>query len=207
DWPPDRHFKDIFRHHYLAFNQAFPDSCADFVRANGVANLAACWPETEGAPDLGPKMYAAMANHEDAEGTTRLHLDVTDAANLMVWAADQSRPAARWHIFRRADAATLQDGIRAAKWCAKEDHPIHSQSVYLKPAMLRHLAERHGVRPWIIDQSVGDLVIVPAGAAHQVLNKQGAIKLASDFISVLNAATTARMVGELRESRIKAQKP
>ncbi|KAI0686974.1 hypothetical protein C8Q76DRAFT_588987, partial [Earliella scabrosa] len=127
DWPPDRHFKDVFRQHYRSFNQAFPDACADFVRADGAANIAACWPDTEGAPDLGPKMYAAMANRENGEGTTRLHLDVTDAANLMVWAADPSRPAARWHIFRQGDADRLREAVWASKWCAEADHPIHSQ--------------------------------------------------------------------------------
>ena len=113
-------------------------------------------------------MYAAMANRENEEGTTRLHLDVTDAANLMVWAADPSRPAARWHIFRQGDADALREAIWASKWCAEADHPIHSQTVYLKAEMLQHLADKYNIRPWIIEQSVGDLVVIPAGAAHQV---------------------------------------
>ncbi|KAI0706372.1 hypothetical protein C8Q76DRAFT_567593, partial [Earliella scabrosa] len=183
DWPPDQHFREVFHQHYLAYLQVLPKACADFVRPDGVSNIASCWPDTAGAPDLGPKMYTAMANRPDEAGTTRLHMDVTDAANLMVWAADGSRAAARWHIFRRGDAEQLKRAIRRARWCTPNEDPIHSQSVYLKQAMLEALRERSGVRPWVIEQRVGDLVIIPAGCPHQVWNYQGAIKIASDFIS------------------------
>ncbi|KAI0740252.1 hypothetical protein C8Q76DRAFT_591854, partial [Earliella scabrosa] len=132
DWPPDKHFREVFRRHYLAYNQCFPEACADFLRSDGAANLAACWPETPGAPDLGqphsgPKMYTAMGNRADWQGTTRLHLDVTDAANIMAWAASGDAPAAIWHIFPRTDAAKLVEAIRTMNWCKPDEHPIHSQ--------------------------------------------------------------------------------
>ena len=151
-------------------------------------------------------MYTAMGNRADGQGTTRLHLDVTDAANIMVWAASGDAPAAIWHIFPRTDAAKLVEAIRTMNWCKPDEHPIHSQSVYLKASMLEVLRESYGISPWTIEQSVGDLVVIPAGAAHQVSagycisstghelvqkyahheveqvwNKHGEIKIASDF--------------------------
>ena len=175
-------------------------------------------------------MYTAMANRADGEGTTRLHLDVTDAANIMVWAASGDAPAATWHIFPRTDAARLKEAIRSLNWCEPDEHPIYSQSVYLKPRMLEVLRQSYDVRPWVIEQSVGDLVVIPAGAAHQVSagyytyatgnelvpanhevaqvwNKHGAIKIASDFISVVNGDSTAEIAREWRADRLRTRKP
>jgi [histone H3]-dimethyl-L-lysine9 demethylase len=44
-------------------------------------NLASRFPHDLVAPDLGPKMYSAYASSdsESGQGTTRLHLDMTDA--------------------------------------------------------------------------------------------------------------------------------
>jgi lysine-specific demethylase 3 len=44
-------------------------------------NLASRFPNDLVAPDLGPKMYNAHASDdtEGGEGTTKLHLDITDA--------------------------------------------------------------------------------------------------------------------------------
>jgi [histone H3]-dimethyl-L-lysine9 demethylase len=44
-------------------------------------NLAARFPEDLVTPDLGPKMYNAYASDDglDGKGTTKLHLDITDA--------------------------------------------------------------------------------------------------------------------------------
>ena len=53
DWPPDDHFKNVFHQHYAAYNQCFDGECADSIRLDGVRNMAACWPDVEGAPDLG----------------------------------------------------------------------------------------------------------------------------------------------------------
>lgn len=46
-------------------------------------NLAARFPEDLVTPDIGPKMYNAYASDDniDGKGTTKLHLDITDAVN------------------------------------------------------------------------------------------------------------------------------
>ena len=109
-----------------------------------------------------------MGNHAGGRGTTRLHLDVTDAANILTWAPAPDEPGAIWHIFDRHDTTRVRQAIRALGLCSTEVDPIHSQSVYLGDNDLAAMAERFKVRPWTIRQRVGDLIVVPAGSLHQV---------------------------------------
>jgi len=52
-----------------------------FTRRHGFMNLASRFPPDLVTPDLGPKMYNAYASDDGylGHGTTRLHLDMTDA--------------------------------------------------------------------------------------------------------------------------------
>jgi len=59
---------------------------SEYTQRNGCLNLTARLPECFVRPDFGPKMYnaygaALLCN----KGTTNLHLDVFDAANVMVY--------------------------------------------------------------------------------------------------------------------------
>ena len=83
---------------------------------------------------------------------------------VLPWEREAVRTNA--HLFK--DLAKLVEAIRTMNWCKPDEHPIHSQSVYLKASMLEVLRESYGITPWIIEQCVGDLVVIPAGAAHQV---------------------------------------
>jgi [histone H3]-dimethyl-L-lysine9 demethylase len=49
-------------------------------------NLAARFPEDLVIPDLGPKMYNAYASDDGikGQGTTKLHLDITDAVTALL---------------------------------------------------------------------------------------------------------------------------
>ena len=49
-------------------------------------NLASRFPEDLVTPDLGPKMYNAYASHDGikGKGTTKLHLDITDAVTSIL---------------------------------------------------------------------------------------------------------------------------
>ena len=119
---------------------------------------------------LGPKAYIASdpKGCDDTHGTTKLHLDVTDALNLMVWSATPSVAAALWHIFPAQSVGTLCQFLRETHDDLQSCDPIHVQSVYLSEAMLSDLALRYNVRPWVVHQRVGDVVFIPAGCAHQV---------------------------------------
>ena len=122
----------------------------------------------------GPKMYIAHAAPQDDvhHGSTRLHFDLTNALNVMLWAASQpdgTPGAAIWHIFHASDSSILRKFLRENGYHTGADDPIHSQSIYLTPSMLDALYTKYNVRPYTIIQHPGDAVFIPAGCAHQVL--------------------------------------
>jgi hypothetical protein len=106
-------------------------------------------------------------------GSTRLHLDVTGAVNIMLYAADQldgSPGGALWHIFGPEATPILRQFMREEAAGATEEpgDPIHNQSTYLTPSLLETLSQRYGLHPYTISQHPGDAVYIPAGCAHQV---------------------------------------
>ena len=112
-------------------------------------------------------MYIALAAKSD-RGTTNLHLDVTDAVNMMPWGKANEEACATWDIFPRESALQLREFLRLEYEVPMTIDPIHSQSIYLSDAALERLASETGVRPWRILQRVGDAVFIPAGCPHQV---------------------------------------
>uniref|UniRef100_A0A668A998 Lysine-specific demethylase n=1 Tax=Myripristis murdjan TaxID=586833 RepID=A0A668A998_9TELE len=86
DWPPGEDFRDMMptRFEDLMDNLPLPE----YTKRDGRLNLAARLPNFFVRPDLGPKMYNAygLISTEDRKvGTTNLHLDVSDAVNVMVY--------------------------------------------------------------------------------------------------------------------------
>ncbi|XP_014439632.1 lysine-specific demethylase 3A isoform X3 [Tupaia chinensis] len=86
DWPPGEDFRDMMPSRFddLMANIPLPE----YTRRDGKLNLASRLPSYFVRPDLGPKMYNAygLITPEDRKyGTTNLHLDVSDAANVMVY--------------------------------------------------------------------------------------------------------------------------
>jgi len=65
----------------------------DYTLRDGNLNLAARLPACFVRPELGPKMYSAYGNVGNRDSgkqlmsTTNLHLDVSDAVNVMVYVA------------------------------------------------------------------------------------------------------------------------
>lgn len=177
---------------------------------------------------LGPKMYIAFGTQCDDShrGSTKLHMDLTDAVNTMLWAAgcaDGSPGYAIWHIFSQADSSRLDGVFRSEGWYTGNGDAVHSQQIYLTPAMLTRLADGHGIIPYIIHQHQREAVFIPAHCAHQVripcstytsmiilimqfifqvANIADAIKMACDFISIENIKATHQLVDEYREHRI-----
>lgn len=65
----------------------------EYTQRDGKLNLASRLPMCFVRPDLGPKMYSAYGNAgkqspgKQSLSTTNLHLDVSDAVNVMVFVA------------------------------------------------------------------------------------------------------------------------
>ncbi|GAA5865559.1 hypothetical protein JCM8547_007649 [Rhodosporidiobolus lusitaniae] len=213
DWPPAHDFKNKYPELWEDFMSTMP--AGSITRRDGVLNLSSHSPMNANPPDLGPKGYFSHISDdkEGGWGSTKLHMDVADAVNLMVWASpgpDGSPGVAVWDLYRMEDADKIREflyekiaitegykgGGEEAK--TKHDDPIHTQEFFLDHALRRELYERSGVVSWRIHQRPGDVVFIPAGCAHQVCNFADCIKVASDFVSVENVGRCWAVTEEFR---------
>ncbi|KAF8211605.1 Clavaminate synthase-like protein [Mycena galopus ATCC 62051] len=201
DWPPEKDFKTDFPLLYDDFNQAVP--IPHYVRRDGALNIASHFPTNTIGPDLGPKMYNANANREafGSKGSTRLHMDMADALNLMTYAApdaDGKAGCAAWDLFRAQDSDKIRKFMRA-KFALTGLDPIHMQQIYLDDHARRQLWEEYGVKSYRVYQKAGEAVFIPAGCAHQVRNLSDCIKVAIDFVSPENIERCEKLTREFRE--------
>ncbi|XP_046386731.1 lysine-specific demethylase 3B-like isoform X4 [Ischnura elegans] len=84
DWPPGEDFAETLPARFADLMKALP--LTEYTHRNGRLNIASRLPECFVRPDLGPKMYNAYGStSHPTKGTTNLHLDVSDAVNVMVY--------------------------------------------------------------------------------------------------------------------------
>ncbi|XP_060860134.1 lysine-specific demethylase 3A-like [Metopolophium dirhodum] len=88
DWPPSADFAETLPDRFEDLMKCLP--LKEYTHRNGKYNLASRLPDCYVRPDLGPKMYTAYGSagtmHKKV-GTTNLHLDVSDAVNVMAYVA------------------------------------------------------------------------------------------------------------------------
>ncbi|TFK56251.1 Clavaminate synthase-like protein [Heliocybe sulcata] len=202
DWPSSTEFSTAFPELFEDFSQAVP--VPNYVRRDGVLNLASHFPSNTVAPDIGPKMYNAMASSENpgSKGSTRLHMDMADALNVMTHAApcpDGTPGMAVWDLYRAEDADALRKFLRKKFKGTFQNDPIHSQTVYLDSASREELYKSYGVQSYRVYQKPGEAVFIPAGCAHQVCNLSDCIKVAIDFVSPENVARCENLTKEFRQ--------
>ncbi|XP_039262785.1 lysine-specific demethylase 3-like [Styela clava] len=142
DWPPTEAFHDVMPEMFEDLQQALP--LRDYTFVGGKCNVASRLPHFYVKPDLGPKMYNAygwVTETDWRQGTTNLHLDISDAVNIMVYVgipADEpfqaretllqivregevddlqftraimDKPGALWHIFHQRDVDKIRQFI------------------------------------------------------------------------------------------------
>jgi len=208
DWPPSAEFKAEFPELYADFNRAVP--APEYTTREGILNLGSCYPSGVIQPDLGPKMYNAWPASEGVrgQGTTRLHMDMADAVNIMLYASpptgsdvpdEHKAGVAAWDIFRAEDADKLRAFLRTEYAHLEfKDDPIHIQQFFISAPQRVKLFRQYGVRSWRIYQQPGEAVFIPAGCAHQVCNLTDCIKVAVDFVSPQNVARCFKLTAEFR---------
>lgn len=235
DWPPSDDFAITFPELFKDFENALP--FPSYTARKGALNLAAHFPEGYNAPDLGPKMYNAYPapdflsdllepnleqNPPRVKGTTNLHLDLTDAMNIMLFSAGGEHALASyttskaiptcgaiWDIFPPSASAHLRSYLNSTAYLSAhkqesaeyQDDPIHRQLYYLSEDDLAALYKNHGVMSHRIYQEPGDAVFIPAGCAHQVRNRKSCVKVAVDFLTPENVRVCKGLVEEGRGMR------
>lgn len=115
-------------------------------------------------------MYIALEDRFH-EGSTKLHMDLSDAINVLVHTSQSStggRGGALWHIFSREDTLRLSEILKGHPSYLGEGNPIHGQTIYLTSSALSELCKLHNIVPYTIFQYWGEGVFIPAGCAHQV---------------------------------------
>ena len=116
-------------------------------------------------------MYVALASppEDDRYGTTKLHVDVTDAVNILTWTSGTpSDSAAIWDIVPYSALPTLREFIKICGLFQGAGDPIHAQAIFLTDETIQKFTAQHKFPIWRIHQRLGDAVFIPAGCAHQV---------------------------------------
>ena len=177
-------------------------------------------------PYAGPKMYLGQCSisKDFTQSSTKLHMDITDAYNEMLYAAkcpDGSPGFAIWDIWDATDTFLLRKCLREKCGWQNAEDIIHSQSIYVTPDLIEYGYKKYGIRPYTFHQYPGDIVLIPAHSPHQVRhliihapsaadapiqvsNCADAIKVAFDFVSMDNLKRTERVACELRRQRLAA---
>ncbi|XP_060527245.1 probable JmjC domain-containing histone demethylation protein 2C isoform X2 [Cylas formicarius] len=107
DWPPGEDFAEMLPSRFADLMKVLP--LDEYTHRSGRLNLASRLPDCFVRPDLGPKMYNAYGSalHPN-KGTTNLHLDISDAVNVMVYVGIPKDGDSEEHIkeaFRAIDEA------------------------------------------------------------------------------------------------------
>jgi lysine-specific demethylase 3 len=202
DWPSSSDFKTALPDLFEEFQKAVP--IPNYSRKDGVLNIASHFPSNTVMPDLGPRMYIALAttDEEGSKGSTRLHMDMADGVNIMVHAeprADGSPGVAAWDLFRTEDADRLRRFLKRRFGANGQHDPILSQQYYLDASLRKELFDDYGIKSHRVYQRPGEAVFIPAGCAHQVANLADSIKVSVDFVSSNNIARCEKLTGEFRE--------
>ncbi|KAF7790924.1 hypothetical protein EIP86_001882 [Pleurotus ostreatoroseus] len=143
--------------------------------------------------------YAAAT--ERRQGSTKLHMDMSGAVNIMV--ADLSGKGSLWTIFAAKDTEAIRRYLRKKYNLGPSSPcPIHAQHYYLQPADLRALLAEESVMPYIFTQTKGQAVFIPVGCAHQVSNNGACIKIATDFVSLSQISINRQLAKEFHHEGI-----
>lgn len=106
-----------------------------------------------------------------SKGSTRLHMDMADAVNVMTYAAptpDGKPGSAAWDLFRAEDSDKIREFLRNKYKGTYQHDPIHSQQFYLDTTLRLELWQQFGIKSYRVYQKPGEAVFIPAGCAHQV---------------------------------------
>ncbi|XP_049646575.1 probable JmjC domain-containing histone demethylation protein 2C [Suncus etruscus] len=112
-------------------------------------------------------------------------------------------PGALWHIFAGKDIDKIREFLQKVSKeqgleVLPEHDPIRDQSWYVNRKLRQRLLEEYGVKTWTLIQFLGDAIVLPAGALHQVQNFHSCIQVTEDFVSPEHLVQSFHLTQELR---------
>ncbi|XP_036404710.1 probable JmjC domain-containing histone demethylation protein 2C isoform X2 [Megalops cyprinoides] len=115
-------------------------------------------------------------------------------------------PGALWHIYVSKDVDKIKEFLhKVAKEqgveVPAEQDPIREPGWYLSRKLRQRLLEEYGVQGWTVVQFLGDSVLIPAGAMHQVQNLHSCVQVINDFVSPEHVVHSFHLTQELRSSK------
>ncbi|XP_062858753.1 probable JmjC domain-containing histone demethylation protein 2C isoform X2 [Trichomycterus rosablanca] len=115
-------------------------------------------------------------------------------------------PGALWHVYTSKDVEKVKEFLhKIAKEQGVEIPPEHDPTRepgwYLSRKLRQRLQEEHGVQGCTIVQFLGDSVLIPAGALHQVQNLHSCVQVINDFVSPEHVVHSFHLTQELRSSK------
>lgn len=187
DWPTAEDFAVTMPPRYADLMQHMP--LGEYTRRDGVFNLVSHLPDGFMRPDLGPKMYNAYGSAAEPDvGTTNLHLDVSDAVNVLAWVSVgyatedvykyQHKVQAVYEAVDEAGLDALQlERVRepgmlvGALW-----HIYHRQDAEKIRTMLRKVAAERGETPMANDDPIHDQSSYLNGSLRERLYREYAVE-------------------------------
>ncbi|KAF7705095.1 probable JmjC domain-containing histone demethylation protein 2C isoform X2 [Silurus meridionalis] len=115
-------------------------------------------------------------------------------------------PGALWHVYTSKDVEKVKEFLHKISKeqgveIPPERDPIRESCWYLSRKQRQRLLEEHGVHGSTIVQFLGDSVLVPAGALHQVQNLHSCVQVINDFVSPEHVVHSFHLTQELRSSK------
>nr|XP_019587339.1 PREDICTED: probable JmjC domain-containing histone demethylation protein 2C isoform X1 [Rhinolophus sinicus] len=112
-------------------------------------------------------------------------------------------PGALWHIYAGKDIDKIREFLQKISKeqgleVLPEHDPIRDQSWYVNKKLRQRLLEEYGVRTCTLIQFLGDAIVLPAGALHQVQNFHSCIQVTEDFVSPEHLVQSFHLTQELR---------
>ncbi|XP_047408397.1 probable JmjC domain-containing histone demethylation protein 2C isoform X2 [Sciurus carolinensis] len=112
-------------------------------------------------------------------------------------------PGALWHIYAGKDVDKIREFLQKISKeqgldVLPEHDPIRDQSWYVNKKLRQRLLEEYGVRTCTVVQFLGDAIVLPAGALHQVQNFHSCIQVTEDFVSPEHLVQSFHLTQELR---------
>ncbi|KAM6186620.1 putative JmjC domain-containing histone demethylation protein 2C isoform 2-T2 [Rhynchocyon petersi] len=112
-------------------------------------------------------------------------------------------PGALWHIYAGKDVDKIREFLQKVSKeqgleVLPEHDPIRDQSWYMNKKLRQRLLEEYGIRTCTLIQFLGDAIILPAGALHQVQNFHSCIQVTEDFVSPEHLVQSFHLTQELR---------